>query len=813
MKICSVCQRCYEDAAENCVENHGSLAAARSGTRQITADYRLDTLLGQDAAGETYQASRRDSDEIFVVRIISANAVGGAEQRRKLEDETRAAANLQHLNVARVYESGSIGDGEFYIVTEAVSGQTLDECLRKVGAFPEAEAVLIAGHAAAALEAAHSFGVVHRAVSPANIILAQNGEKLAVKLRNFDFGGIGQQTIVGSSNPPIEKLRYLSPEQTAGQTADARSDVYSLAVVLYEMLCGRSPFGAPTPAAIAERRINEQPLDKLGFDTRALLKHVLTASLQKRPEARPQTAGSFARQLRHVGQLLGLAPPPPRDAAPSSTVIQSAAVAAAVAAPFESPGKLEPRELTTQQFAGEIPPATAPAASLPIEKTEAEAEANRFSESIHVSEKEFGGESFAAHPIPLRKKESNGAPSESIAAPFAADAISVKKTFEAAPIAVRKKPFDAVVSAAAPEFTPAAAPVFIERKNAEVSAAPEAFDLPAAAPVINSPAARQVINLPAADVWATRKVPSETLSDTPSNRAIFADSVNVDQTRRVPRAAPGQPLLIGAALLALLVSGLFAAFLYNRRHQPSAVQPEIAQQTPAPTAPPTVAETSDEATNSDAADSAAARDIPASPATEAAPASSAAGKPAQTAPKRENQLREAASSTVRTPPPNESPKNPAAREIPAASSAVVADAGGDTRPRSAAANADAQTELNSSLADWVSATNDRSVDRQMNYYAPKMNSYYRAKNVSPDAVRREKNRVFAAADTVDIQTGKPEIAVSPDGKTATMRFRKKYAIKQGQQNRRGEVLQELRWVKSGSAWRIVSERDVKVINR
>jgi ketosteroid isomerase-like protein len=129
------------------------------------------------------------------------------------------------------------------------------------------------------------------------------------------------------------------------------------------------------------------------------------------------------------------------------------------------------------------------------------------------------------------------------------------------------------------------------------------------------------------------------------------------------------------------------------------------------------------------------------------------------------------------------------------------------------AGGNAQAELSTSLDRWVSATNARNVDQQMNYYAPKVNAYYQARNASPESVRAEKKRLFERADQVDIQTGKPEINVSPDGKTATMRFRKKYAIKEGQRSRNGEVLQELKWVKSGSGWRIVSERDIKVINR
>ncbi len=126
---------------------------------------------------------------------------------------------------------------------------------------------------------------------------------------------------------------------------------------------------------------------------------------------------------------------------------------------------------------------------------------------------------------------------------------------------------------------------------------------------------------------------------------------------------------------------------------------------------------------------------------------------------------------------------------------------------------DDHTKLNSSLDQWITATNAHDVDRQMSYYASKVNSYYQTRNASPELVRAEKKRIFDRANAIDIRAGKPEITVSRDGRTATMRFRKKYAIKQGQKNRSGEVIQELQWVKSGGDWKIVSERDVKVVNR
>ena len=119
--------------------------------------------------------------------------------------------------------------------------------------------------------------------------------------------------------------------------------------------------------------------------------------------------------------------------------------------------------------------------------------------------------------------------------------------------------------------------------------------------------------------------------------------------------------------------------------------------------------------------------------------------------------------------------------------------------------------LSSALDDWIAATNARELDRQMNYYAPRLVAYYQARNVSASAVRAEKRRLYARAGRVSLRTSQPEITFSADGSTAFMRFRKLYTFGEGTDNRSGEVLQELIWRKTNDSWRIVSERDVQVI--
>ena len=125
--------------------------------------------------------------------------------------------------------------------------------------------------------------------------------------------------------------------------------------------------------------------------------------------------------------------------------------------------------------------------------------------------------------------------------------------------------------------------------------------------------------------------------------------------------------------------------------------------------------------------------------------------------------------------------------------------------------ADARGELRSALGGWLAATNERDVGRQMSFYAPTVEAFYLARNTTRESVRAEKARLFARASAVNVEAASPEIRMSRDGRTAVMRFRKRYQITGGEGARSGEVLQELRWRRTDGGWRIVSERDLRVL--
>ena len=123
-----------------------------------------------------------------------------------------------------------------------------------------------------------------------------------------------------------------------------------------------------------------------------------------------------------------------------------------------------------------------------------------------------------------------------------------------------------------------------------------------------------------------------------------------------------------------------------------------------------------------------------------------------------------------------------------------------------------EAELRGALDEWIAATNARDIGRQMDFYGETVGAFYLTRNVPREAVRAEKTRVFGSADAIDIRAGQPAVRLSRDGQTATMRFRKKYSIAGGGNDRRGEVVQELRWRRTKDGWKIVSERDLSVID-
>ncbi|HEY2866250.1 MAG TPA: serine/threonine-protein kinase [Pyrinomonadaceae bacterium] len=319
MKVCSVCCRCYDDRAVHCAESsHQAPLGARDGDIEMISGYRFESLRYSDAREDIFDARHMASDRSCIIRLIRAL---GDRVKDFLRD-AEIASSLFHPNIVDTYETGQLDQGELFVVTEDAAGRNLRAMMAN-GPPDLMTAIRIATEAASAIHTMHLKSLVHRAVRPENIIVTrdENGE-LLVRVKGPDLGGLIECSIVSDKftiDSARDRLRYFAPEQCNGESVGIKTDVYSLGIVLYEMLAGRPPFDSPKASGLIEMHRHRRPAEISidDFELRMLVTHTVMQSLSKHPSDRQSSANAFARQLRHVEQLsTHVSTPPPAGVVP-----------------------------------------------------------------------------------------------------------------------------------------------------------------------------------------------------------------------------------------------------------------------------------------------------------------------------------------------------------------------------------------------------------------------------------------------------------------------------------------------------------------
>jgi serine/threonine protein kinase len=310
--------------------------------------YKISKRLGRGGMAEVYLAEQKSLGRQVAIKLMHAFLLSDQDFLNRFKREARAMASLNHPHIVSVYDFDTYGEDSYYLVMEYIDGGTLKAHLQELAAreerMPLKRVVTLITQTADALAYAHNRGMVHRDIKPGNIMLDKETGKAVLT----DFGIVkllgGQTAAYTMTGALIGTPAYMSPEQALGKPGDARVDIYSLGVLLFQMTTGKLPFDADTPLAVVLKHVNDPtplPVDS-NPDIPPDLQEVILKAMAKEPEDRYQTAAELAAALRAVnllaqGETAVPLPPPPPPTAPT-----------AQATVFEPPTQFEqsPAEVT-----------------------------------------------------------------------------------------------------------------------------------------------------------------------------------------------------------------------------------------------------------------------------------------------------------------------------------------------------------------------------------------------------------------------------------------------------------------------------------
>ncbi|MGZ8830599.1 MAG: protein kinase domain-containing protein, partial [Thermoanaerobaculia bacterium] len=277
----------------------GEEATAQKMPQRIE-QYEIVSRLGSGGMGDVYLATDSRLGRNVALKVLPAELTNDPDRVRRLEQEARSASALNHPNIVTVYELGRAGSSRF-IAEEYVEGVTLRDKLRS-GPMPLDQVLDIALQIAAALHAAHSAGIIHRDIKPENIMIRRDG---LVKVLDFGlakfFATAARPQLQTSAGVILGTVQYMSPEQARGTDVDGRTDLWSLGVVIYEMVAQRRPFEAPTASDAIARILEGDPPPLDGIAPPAL-QRILTTALAKDRASRYESAALLSAEIKALQQ-------------------------------------------------------------------------------------------------------------------------------------------------------------------------------------------------------------------------------------------------------------------------------------------------------------------------------------------------------------------------------------------------------------------------------------------------------------------------------------------------------------------------------
>jgi serine/threonine protein kinase len=317
MRKCPKCGNRFTASERLCPHDGSPLADTASVEERmigqtLAGKYRIDSFLKRGGMGSVYRATHLMLNKTVAIKLIKPELVTSEDIVGRFHREAQAASQLTHPNIVTIHDLGQAEDGTLYIAMELVSGQSLKEIVTAEGPLTPDRAVGIAQAVAGALALAHKSQIIHRDLKPQNIMISEGPDGAEVpKLLDFGIAKTfeAEGPALTSTGMVLGTPQYMSPEQAGGKPVDARSDLYALGVILYEMLVGKVPFDDPSIPAILVKHLSEKPKppSELRPELPSAVESIVLRCLAKEPQDRFQNAEEFSLALKVLQPTLAQA--------------------------------------------------------------------------------------------------------------------------------------------------------------------------------------------------------------------------------------------------------------------------------------------------------------------------------------------------------------------------------------------------------------------------------------------------------------------------------------------------------------------------